>query len=193
MRKILLISITAVLFIGVMAMPSFAMSSLADDFLLACRALDSEFPPPKWSKTDVRAAALEVLNAVDAGKFKDDWPLDFCIRALGYTEYNQDIDRILSYEQRMTYPVLIALKGFQHQKVVDLFMKYLSDTKSPKRECAVKGLAAVDFKKFDNPAELRNKVLAALNNARQKEKRNWLKDDMDLAISIVEGYAIPTK
>jgi MoxR-like ATPase len=192
MRKIILISITAVFIIGMMAIPSFAMSSLAEDFLRACRATDSEFPPPKWNKSDVRAAALEVLDAVDAGKYKDNWPLDFCIRALGYTEYNQDIDRILSYEQKMTYPVLIALRGFQHQKAVNLFLKYLVDTKSPKREAAVKGLAAVDFKKFDNPSDLKNKVLSALNSARQKEKRNWLKEEIDQAISIVKGYSIPT-
>lgn len=189
MRKKLLITTAILFFIGLTAMPSFALSSLAEDFLRACRSIDSEFPPPDWDRYELRDAALEVLDEIDAGLY-DPWPVDFCLQALGHTEFHEDIDRILAYEEKMTYSVLISLRGFQHTKAVNLFIRYLDNSKSPKRECAVRGLAQVDFDKFKNPAELKSHVLATLNNARQKEKVDWLIDVMDKSIAQVESFRI---
>lgn len=192
MKKIVLITLLTSLILGLYVMPANAMSEKAEKFLLACRALDAPFPPRNWDRYDLRDASLEVLDAIESGSY-DRWPLDFCVKALGAAQFPEDIDRILAYEDDMTYSVLRALKGFPHEKAVNTLIKYLGDEKAPKRESAAVGLAALDFRKLENGADLKNKVLSALKNARQKEKENWLVADYNEAIAKVQSAPVSAK
>ena len=192
MKKYILILTIASLFLGFMAMPASALSENAERFLLSCRALDAPFPPENWDRWDLRDAALEVLDAIEAGSYKP-WPTDFCIKALGHTRFPEDLERILAYEEKMTYSVLRALKGFPHEKAVNTMFKYLNDEKSPKRESAVVGLADIDFRKMKDGAEWKTKILDKLRTARDKEKVDWLIKDMDEAIAKVETAPVLKK
>jgi len=192
MNKTLLISIIAGLLLGLSIIPANAMSSNAEDFLKSCRALDAPFPPRGWEKADLRDAALEVLDEIESGNY-DKWPVDFCIKALGYTQYPEDLDRILAYEKKMNNSVLRALRGFPSSKAVDFLIKYLGDKEATKRELAAWSLADIDFRKFDKPDDWRNKALNAIRQARRKEKTSWLKKDYDKVLNKIEANAESNK
>jgi len=189
MKKYMLLVLFGFLITLALAPSTFALSRLADDFLKACTALDSPWPPEKWSKDDLRSAALEVLDATENGSL-DVWPRSFCLKALGYAQNPDDLPRILAYEERMNYTVLQSLKGFSHPDAIECLLKYLNNEKAPKRELAVKGLAAMDFTKLDKPETWKNKVKDAIQKALTKEKVDWLKKDMQSALTKVEKAKI---
>jgi hypothetical protein len=186
MKKIILITILAISFLGALIIPSMAFSSLANDFLKACTALDSEFPPTGWDQADLRDAAIEVLNSIERGDYPK-WPIDFCLKAIGSTQYPEDLDRILAYEKTMNDTVLKSLSGFPSSKSVEFLIKYLGNKEATKRELAAWSLSEIDFTKFDRPTTVRNKVLLAIKNARGKEKESWLKKDFAKVIEKIES------
>lgn len=192
MKKTILITIMTLLIFSINAAPANALSENAERFLLHCRAIGAPFPPEHWDKLDLRDAAIEVLDAIEAG-YHDPWPLDFCIKAIGHTKFPIDIDRILAYEDQMVYSVLRALRGFPHEKAVETYLKYIDSDRAPKRESAVLGLEAVDFEKIKDGADWKPEVLNALRNARQKEKVDWLIPKMDKAIATVQAAPVPKK
>lgn len=188
MKKVLyplLIIITILAF----SAPSIALSKLAEDFLKQCRALDAPWPPPNWSNDDIRAAALEVLDATENG-ILDPWPRPFCLKALGHVKNPEDLPRILHYEETMNYTVLQSLRGFSHPDAVNCLIKYLDNEKAPKRELAAKGLSEMNFTKFDKPEVWKNKVKDAIQKALNKEKVSWLRKDMKDALEKVEAAPI---
>jgi hypothetical protein len=173
-------------FLVIMAIPSFAMSNLANRFIKACTALDAPFPPTDWDRGDLRDASIEVLNNIERGDFAK-WPTDFCLKALGYTAYPEDLNRILAYEKSMPYTVLRALKGFEVPEAVDLLIKYLDDKEPTKRASAAWSLSGMDFREFDKPSEWKSKVLSAIKAAKSNEKQAWLKKDYDKVLKIIES------
>jgi len=188
MKKTILITILACGLLGILLIPAGALSSLADDFIKACTALDAPFPPKGWERADLRDAALEVLDEIESGNY-DKWPLDFCLKALGYTQYPEDLDRILSYEKKMNDSVLRSLRGFPSPRAVDFLIKYLGNKEATKREMAAWSLADIDFKKFDKPEIWRTKVQTAIKTARRKEKESWLKKDYDQVLDKIAANA----
>jgi hypothetical protein len=192
MRKSIILLIISGFILGFLAAPSFALSDNAEKFLLSCRALDSKFPPENWDKSDLRNAALEVLDAIESGSY-DRWPLDFCIKTLGYTQFPGDLDRILAYEDEMTYSVLRSLSGFPHERAINTLIKYLDDEEAPKRESAIIGLQAMDFRKLTKGSEFKNRILTELIKARQDEKENWLVKQFNEAIAKVQSAPVTAK
>ena len=67
MRKIIITMLFANLLLGLTAIPGFALSSLAEDFLKSCTALDAPFPPKGWERGELRSASREVLDAIERG------------------------------------------------------------------------------------------------------------------------------
>jgi hypothetical protein len=191
MRKSILITILAIGLLGALALPSFALSSLANNFIKACTALDAPFPPTGWDRGDLRDAAIEVLNNIERGDYPK-WPTDFCLKAIGSTQYPEDLDRILAYEKTMNDTVLRALSGFPSSRSVDFLIKYLDNKEATKRELAAWSLSDIDFRKFEKPAEMRSKVLKAIKNARSVEKESWLKKDYIMVIEKIESSSQTT-
>ncbi|MCD6217412.1 hypothetical protein J7L05_06090 [bacterium] len=192
MKKLIYISIMACFVVGFFAMPASALSHNAEKFLQACTALDSVFPPRNWDKYDLRDAALEVLDEIEDGTFNA-WPTeptDFCLKTLGYTQFPEDVDRIIAYEDDLTYSVLRSLKGFPSVKAIECHYRWLDNEIMPKRELAFQGLADIDFNKLKKPDKWRSDVLAKLINARQKEKVDWLIKILDKSITKVESFKI---
>jgi len=185
MKRTFIISLFAILALAAMIPSASAMSSLANDFLKACRAVDSPWPPENWSKDDLRAASLEVLNAIEGGSY-DRWPRDFCLKALGYVRNPDDLPRILAYKDTMNNCVLRSLKGFSHPDAIDFLLKYVTSEKPTKREMAIKGLAEIDFTRLDKPELWKSKVQTAIQKAYSKEKVSWLKKDIQVALDKIE-------
>lgn len=171
----------SLLMLSFMLAPSFALSTRAENFLKACQTYDMPFPPKDWSKNDLRLAALEVLDAIEAGQISY-WPKGFCLIALGYVQNPSDLGRILSYEDDMPSTVLQALKGFSHPDAIDFLIGYLNNDWDSRRELAVISLSAMDFDKLDNPWDWYNKVYNALVAASKREKEDWLKKDIEKSI-----------
>ena len=185
MKKLTIMIFLASLIMGLSAMPSAAMSSLAEDFIKACTALDSPWPPRGWERDDLRSAALEVLDAVESGNY-DKWPVDFCLKALGSTQYPEDLPRILAYKEEMLDTVLFSLKGFPDQKAIEFLIKYLSDKEPTIRELAVYSLGDIDFKKMAESKKWWDKVILEVRKMKQKEKVGWLKKDIDKVLVKLE-------
>jgi len=165
-----------------MLIPAGAISTRAGDFLKACMTLDTPFPPKNWSHDDIRSAALEVLDAVEAGKISL-WPRTFCVIALGYVKNPDDLPRILVYEDEMPCTVLQSLKGFAHPDAINYLIRHLTSDTDSTRELSVIGLAAMNFDTMDEPMVWYNKVSSALKTALKKETEDWLKKDIQTAIS----------
>ena len=182
MRKINLLTILATLIILSLAIPASAMSLKAENFLRACRTLDAPFPPKNWSDRDIRAASLEILDEIEAGRFAP-WASEFCVTALGVLGNPDDLPRILAYEDGMTCTVLRALKGFSHPDAIECLFRQIDSDTDTTRELAVKSLAAMNFNKMKEPMLWYVKVLDALKTAYKKETVDWLKDDIQKAIS----------
>lgn len=182
MKKITIILIFCTLIILSMLIPAGAISSRAENFLQACRTLDVPFPPKNWSNQDIRSAALEVLDAIESGKMSL-WPRTFCVIALGYVSNPDDLPRILAYEDEMPDTVLQSLKGFSHPDAINYLLRHLTSDTDSTRELAVIGLAAMNFDKMDEPMVWYTKVSDALKAAQKKETEDWLKEDIQNAIS----------
>ena len=189
MKKIILISILSILTVASIIMPSFALSDRAEDFLKACRMYDVPFPPENWSKDDLRAAAIEVLDEVEAGRMSY-WPKSFCLITLGYVKNPDDLPRILSYEDDMPSTVLRSLKGFSHPDAINFLIKYLDHERDSRRELAVMSLAVMDFNKLENPWDWYNKVYNELSAALKREKEDWLRKDIEKAIQNLKKPAV---
>jgi len=185
MKKLTILIFLASLIMGLSAMPSSAMSSRAEDFIKACTALDSPWPPRGWERDDLRSAALEVLDAAESGNY-DKWPVDFCLKALGSTQYPEDLPRILAYKDEMLDTVLFSLKGFPDQKAIEFLIKYLSDKEATIRELAVYSLGDIDFKKMADSKKWWDKVISEVRKMKQKEKVGWLKKDIDKVLVKLE-------
>jgi hypothetical protein len=182
MKKLTFISIFCALIILSMLIPASAMSSRAEDFLKACRTLDAPFPPKTWSNQDIRLAALEILDAIEA-KQMSLWPRTFCVIALGSVKNPADLPRILAYEDEMPNTVLQSLKGFSHPDAINYLIRHLSSDEDSTRELSVIGLAEMKFDNLDEPMVWYTKVSDALKSAQKKETESWLKEDMQKAIS----------
>lgn len=190
MKKIFLITIIASLIMGFTATPSSALSDNAERFLQSCRALDAPFPPTNWDKYDLRDAALEVLDEIESMHY-DDWPVDFCLKTLGYTQFPEDVERILPYENKMTSTVLRSLTGFPSSKAIECHLRWISHEIGPRRELAIQGLADIDFKKLDNGKKWHLKVLDEIRKAKSREKVDWLIDVIDKSLGKVKAYRFP--
>ncbi len=190
MKKLFLITIITSLIIGFSATPSSALSNNAERFLQSCMALDAPFPPANWDKYDLRDAALEVLDEIECGNF-DDWPVDFCLKALGYTQFPEDVERILPYEHKMTSTVLRSLTGFPSTKAIECHFRWIDHEIGPRRELAIQGLADIDFKKLDDGKKWHSKVLDEIRKAKSREKIDWLIVVIDKSLGKVEAYRFP--
>ncbi len=190
MKKIFFITIIASLIVGFTATPSTALTENAERFLQSCRALDAPFPPPNWDKYDLEDAALEVLDEIECGNY-DDWPIDFCLKTLGYTQFPEDVDRILPYEKKMTSTVLRSLKGFPSTKAIECHLRWIDNKIAPTRELAIQGLADIDFKKLDNGKKWHLKVIGEIQKAKSVEKVDWLLDVINKSLAKVESYTFP--
>ena len=190
MRKLFLITIIAGLILGFTALPSSALTDNAEKFLQSCLALDAPFPPTNWDKYDLRDAAIEILDEIESGNFEK-WPVDFCLKTLGYTQFPEDIDRILPYEKKMTSTVLRSLKGFPSIKAIECHFRWIDNEIAPTRELAIQGLADIDFKKLENGKIWHSKVIGEIQKAKSKEKIDWLQDVIDKSLDKVESYTFP--
>ena len=186
MKKLIYIALISSFILGFMSMPSYAMSDNAERFLRACRALDSDFPPPTWDKYDLRDAAIEVLNEIEDGNY-DRWAIDFCLKTLGYTQFPEDVDRILKYENEMIYSVLRSLKGFPTESAIKCHLRWIDNKIGPKRELAIQGLAEIDFNEIKSGEKWHGIVMTELNDARSREKENWLIKEIDQATAKVRA------
>ncbi|MBU1024102.1 hypothetical protein KKB99_07455 [bacterium] len=180
MKKLIYISVIISFMLGFMAMPSFALSDNAERFLRSCRALDSEFPPTNWDKYDLRDAAIEVLNEIENGQYER-WAIDFCLKTLGYTQFPEDAERILKYEDEMIYSVLRSLRGFPTEDAINCHLRWIDNKIGPKRELAIQGLAEIDFNKLKDGEKWHGIILTELSKARSREKENWLIKEIDEA------------
>jgi hypothetical protein len=189
-KKIFLITIITSLIIGFSATPSSALSDNAEKFLQSCLTLDAPFPPPNWDKYDLRDAAIEVLDEIESGNF-DDWPVDFCLKALGKTQFPEDVDRILPYENEMTSTVLRSLAGFPSTKAIECHLRWIGNEIGPRRELAIQGLADIDFKKLDDGKKWHAKVLDEIRKAKSREKIDGLMVVIDKSLANVEAYRFP--
>lgn len=184
--KNLMIALMAFTTLLIVVQPSYSLSTRAEDFIRACTALDSPWPPTKgWERSELRYAALEVLDAIEGGYYEK-WPLDFCLKALGSTKYPEDLPRILAYKDEMLDTVLRSLKGFPHKDAIEFLIKYLSDKEPTIRELAVYSLGDIDFKLMSDSKQWRDKVIAEIRKMRQKEKVGWLKKDIDKVLEKLE-------
>jgi hypothetical protein len=190
MRKRITITILAGLILGLLVAPSFAMSDLAESFLLSCRAVGQPSPLERWDKNDLRTAAVEVLDAIEGGRY-DKWPLVFCLNSLGMAQYPIDIPRITAYKDDMIYVVLDSLKGFPHKDAVEFQLKYVTNKEVTIREVAIKGLAEIDFMKLDNARKWHGVILESFEKAKASEKVDWMKKDLDTAIKKVKNAKLP--
>lgn len=177
MKKIFAISILTLLIVGFSAIPSMAYSSLAGDFMKACRTYDVPFPPENWDKADLRVAAIEVLDLVNAGQV-DEALASFCIKAIGYAGNPDDLPLILSYKDDMPSTVLRSLQGFAHPDAIKFLIGKLGSKEINTRELASQSLGAMDFSKMEKPMNWYSTVESALKTAYDKEKEQWLKDDI---------------
>ena len=185
MKKDILITISAIFVMAFCMSPSFALSSLAEAFIRDVSQPDAVIPPPNWSREDLRSAALEVLDTIENGAYEKT-ALDYSLKTLGFLQYAEDLPRILAYEEKMPYTVLRSIAGFPHPDAINCLIGHLDDEKSPRRKLAVKGLAAMDFTKLDKPEIWKNKVKDAIQKALSKEKVDWLKKDIKIALAKVE-------
>lgn len=190
MKKIFLVTIIAMLLVGFTAMPSSAFTGNAERFLQSCLALDAPFPPENWDRFDLADAASEVLDEIECGNFED-WPTDFCLKALGSTQFPEDVDRILPYEKKMTSTVLRSLKEFPSTKAIECHLRWIDNEIAPNRELAIQGLADIDFKKLENGKKWHSKVIGEIQKAKSKEKIDWLLDVINKSLSKVEAYKFP--
>jgi hypothetical protein len=190
MRKRITITILAGLILGLLVAPSFAMSDLAESFLLSCRAIGAPSQLDKWDKNDLRIAAIEVLDEIEGGRY-DKWPVAFCLYSLGRSQYPTDIPRITAYKDEMIYVVLDSLRGFPHKDAVEFLLKYVNDKEVTIREEAIKGLAVMDFMKLENGRKWHSVILDSFVKARASEKVDWMKDDLDTAIKKVKNAKLP--
>ncbi|MBU1023082.1 hypothetical protein KKB99_02240 [bacterium] len=190
MKKPYILIILGCFFILLTAIPSFALSDNAERFLRSCRALDSAFPPENWDRYDLRDAAIEVLDEIESGSYEK-WPLDFCLKTLGHTQFPEDVDRILKYEDEMIYSVLRSLKGFPSGKAIECHIRWIDNKVGPKRELAIQGLADIDFRKLKEAKKWHSRVLSELNNARQRETEDWLIVEINDALAAVQSAKLP--
>ncbi len=191
MKKLLTISIISVLFIGLISASAMAYSDLAERFIRSCYTMDSVFPPENWDKMELRDAAFEVLNEIEAGTL--DMPItDFCLLAIGSVGDPEDIPDILIYYDDMPCTVIRSLSGFAHPDVIEFLLEKTDLKDTPKRELAVLSLSKMDFKKLEKPMDWYNKVRDKLIAVRDKEKVDWLKADIDKIISELKPPPIET-
>jgi len=182
MRKIITL---ALLILILPAMPAYALSELADDFLLECRQLDRPFPPEDWSDEDIRLASHEVLDYYeDTGE--EEWAVYFCIVALGHTRVEGDVSRILDYEDTWTEAVIEALRGFPSPDAIECLLRQSVAERATFREQAYKGLGEIDFDELEEPDEWRETVIEGLLEARELEEYEPLIELIDETIESIE-------
>jgi hypothetical protein len=138
------IFILAILLMISIISPAWAYSPQAGDFLVACRQTEAPFPPEGWSDEELRMAALEVLDAVESGS-GDTWAISFCLQALGYAGCEEDIDRILAYEDELPRSVMRALRYVTHPKSIQCFLRWIDAEDTPERELALMGLQSMEY------------------------------------------------
>lgn len=190
MRKQIYITLLTGLILGLLLAPSYAMSDLAERFLLSSRAIGQPSQLEKWDKNDLRMAAIEVLDEIEAGRY-DKWPTVFCLNSLGMAQYVVDIPRITAYKDDMIYVVLDSLRGFPHKDAIEFQLKYVADKEVTVREIAIKGLAKIDFMKLQDARKWHSAILASFEKAKKSEKVDWMKKDLDTAISTVKSAKLP--
>lgn len=190
MRKQIYITLLTGLILGLLLAPSYAMSDLAERFLLSCRAIGAPSQLDKWDKNDLRIAAIEVLDEIEAGSY-DKWPLVFCLNSLGMAQYPQDIPRITAYKDDMIYVVLDSLRGFPHKDAIEFHLKYVTNKEVTIREVAIKSLAETDFMKLEEARKWHSTILASFEKAKKSEKVDWMKKDLDKAIQKVKNAKLP--
>jgi hypothetical protein len=186
-RYFLLGSLIAILILS--AGPAQAYSDLANRFILACRQYDTVFPPENWSNEDIRSAALEVLDGFESDG-TNSWAVTFCLQALGHTRNQDDISRILVYEDRMTGSVLRALAGFPSPDAIECMIRNLDADRTSFRELAVTGLSSIDFNELDDSCGWVGKVLDALNQRRNIEPEPELVRLIEDAITGINAYDV---
>ena len=155
-------------FILTLASPVYALSDLAERFLRDATRTDVIFPPDDWSNKDLRDAALEVLDAYENGD-GEDWTVYFCIVTLCHTQNEEDLHRVLAYEDKMTATVLRALRGWSAPEAIECFFRWLQSDGANFRELAIMGIGKIDFNQLDDPDEWREKAMEELIDARANE------------------------
>jgi hypothetical protein len=153
--------------------PLWAYSPLAEGFLIACRETEAPFPPEGWSDEDLRAAALEVLDAWDEDS-EDSWAISFCLQTIGYAGYEEDIDRILAYEEDLPRSVARALRYVTHPKSIECFLRWLDAEDTPERELALMGLNSMNYEELSDAEILLNTLRTRLLEAREVEPKDRL-------------------
>ncbi|MFH1677150.1 MAG: hypothetical protein ABIC40_09010 [bacterium] len=181
MKHITLFLLAIVLMLPVKA--AIAYSDLADDFLLIC-STDAPFPPENWSKGDLRAAALEVLDGIETGG-NDRWPLYYCLITLGYGQNPDDVQRILAYEEDMPSTVLRSLRGFPDPDAIECMLKWAASDRY-QRELAFRGLGEIDFDLLEDGDEWRDKVISELLIVRKAESNSRVIESIDEAITQIQ-------
>jgi len=171
--------------ITMLPLPSAAYSDLADDFLLQCRQLDTTFPPEDWSDEDLRTAALEILDTYEADG-SNDWAVYFCLKTLGYTRNPEDIPRILNYEETMPEVVLQSLAGFPDPVAVECMLRWIESDDPLYRELAIRGIADIDLNSMDEPDVWRDRLVSALDNARESEEFDAIAELIEETIESLE-------
>jgi hypothetical protein len=176
------IAILAVLLVSMMinAQTPGDYSPLAREFLLDAQTLDAKFPPDGWNKDNLRNAALEVLDAFEAG-VQDSWVVPYCLLALGHVKNPDDVSRILAYEDVSPDDVLSALRGFPAPTAIEYLLRW-ADSDEPERELAYIGLGEIDFSQMDESVEWHDTVVAKLQEFRTNEDISWMRDLIDDAL-----------
>jgi len=183
--KILIIIICAASLLINIINPAQAISERAAKFIQYCSLEDMPWPPAGWTKSELREAALEVLDAIENGSIKDHIK-GACLQTLGYTQNPDDLPRIMAYKDRMPKTVLRSLKGFPHPDAINYLIEHVNSEKQIIREIAIKGIADVDFRKLKEPEKWKSRVLDVIKTVLKKEKVDWLKKDIEKALKKVE-------
>lgn len=165
--------------------PSFALSENAEKFIMYHSQTGQKFPPPGWSITELREASLEVLDAIENNSI-DSWFVTDCLMTLGYTQFPEDLPRIMKYKDDMKKTVLRSLRGFAHPDAINHLIKHVDSDSQIIRESAIKSLAEVDFSKMDKPEKWKGEVLAVIKKALEKEDVAWLIRDIKKALKKIE-------
>jgi len=165
-----------------------AYSDLAEDFLLACRRLDTQFPPADWSADDLRFAALEVLDAYESDGLND-WAVYFCLVTLGYTRCAEDMPRILAYEDTMTEAVVRSLSGWPNPDAVECLLRQVESEDASYRELAVGSLAEMDFEEMEDPGVWRERVAGVLRDALAAEPFEPIAELISATLTAIESSA----
>lgn len=184
MRKIIL---TAILIVMILPAPSaLAYSDNADDFLLACRQFDTEFPPDDWSDDDLRSAALEVLNAYEA-EGSDEWAVRFCLIALGHARNPDDVGLVLNYEETMPEVVLQAFAGFPDADAVECLLRWIDSDEPYYREHAIRGIGEIDVSEMDDPDGWRERLTEELREALDEEEIDAIAELLEETVQELES------